>query len=570
MRDMIIALVDVAAGRAKAQMVFKNANLINVFTGEIYKADVAVHDGYIAGIGEYHGAIELDMEGKYLCPGFMDGHVHIESAMVTPGEFAKAVAVRGTTGIIADPHEIANVKGIAGIRYMLEGTENVPIDVYIMLPSCVPATPFENAGSVLKAEDLFEIINHPRILGLGELMDFPNVVNCEKSIINKIVLCKNANKFIDGHGPMIRDKDLNAYIAAGVRTEHECTGAEEAAERLRLGMHIMLREGSAARNVIDLLPALNSSSINRCLFCTDDRHPEDILKDGHIDNNIRIAIRHGVDPVKAIQMATLNVARCYNLERVGGIAPGYKADLVVLNDLEKVEVYQVYKHGRLVAREGKALFDIKSVNDSKMRNSVNIKPLKEDCFKLKHRGDEMRVIGVLPHSLITKDLRRRVSLADGKYYTADGEHLLKIAVIERHHATGNIGLGLVEGLGLKNGAIASTVAHDSHNIVVIGDRDEDMRAAVEHLQEIGGGIAVASGGAVRKSLLLPIGGLMSDLSLEQLQDKLVEMLNIAYDMGVSRDYDPFMTLAFLALPVIPALKITDLGLFDVINFKFAE
>lgn len=570
MRDMIIAMIDVAAGRAKAQMVFKNINLVNVFTGEIYKTDVAVHDGYIAGIGEYCGAIELDMEGKYLCPGFMDGHVHIESSMVTPGEFAKAVAVRGTTGIIADPHEIANVKGIAGIRYMLEGTENVPIDVYVMLPSCVPATPFENAGSVLKAEDLFEIINHPRVLGLGELMDFPNVVHCEKSIINKVVLSKNANKFIDGHGPVIKDKDLNAYIAAGVRTEHECTDAEEAMERLRLGMHIMLREGSAARNVIDLLPALNSSSINRCMFCTDDRHPEDILIDGHIDNNIRIAIRQGVDPVKAIQMATLNVARCYNLERVGGIAPGYKADLLVLNNLEKVGIYQVYKHGKLVAQDGKALFDIKSVNDSKMRNSVNIKPLKEDCFKLKGQESEMRVIGVVPHSLVTKDLRRQVVSEGGKYYTENGAQLLKIAVIERHHATGNIGLGLVEGLGLKNGAIASTIAHDSHNIVVIGDSDEDMRAAVEHLQEIGGGIAIASEGIVRKSLSLPIGGLMSDLSLELLQDKLEEMLTIAYEMGVSRDYDPFMTLAFLALPVIPELKITDLGLFDVVNFKFAE
>lgn len=570
MRDMIVALIDVAAGRAKAQMVFKNTNLVNVFTGEIYKTDVAVHDGYIAGIGEYCGAIELDMEGKYLCPGFMDGHVHIESSMVTPGEFARAVAVRGTTGIIADPHEIANVKGIAGIRYMLEGTENVPIDVYVMLPSCVPATPFENAGSVLKAEDLFEIINHPRVLGLGELMDFPNVVHCEKSIINKVVLSKNANKFIDGHGPVIKDKDLNAYIAAGVRTEHECTTAEEAAERLRLGMHIMLREGSAARNVVDLLPAVNNSSINRCMFCTDDRHPEDILIDGHIDNNIRIAIKQGIDPVKAIQMATLNVARCYNLERVGGIAPGYKADLLVLNDLEKVEVHQVYKHGKLVAQDGKALFDIKSVNDSKMRNSVNIKPLKEDCFKLKGLGREMRVIGVVPHSLVTKDLRRQIVSDSGKYYTESGTHLLKIAVIERHHATGNIGLGLVEGLGLKNGAIASTVAHDSHNIVVIGDSDADMRAAVEHLQEIGGGIAIASEGTIKKSLSLPIGGLMSDLSLELLQDKLEEMLTIAYEMGVSRDYDPFMTLAFLALPVIPELKITDLGLFDVVNFKFAE
>lgn len=570
MRDIIMALVDVAAGRAKAQMVFKNINLVNVFTGEIYKTDVAVHDGYIAGIGEYSGAVELDMEGKYLVPGFMDGHVHIESSMVTPGEFAKAIAARGTTAIIADPHEIANVKGIAGIKYMLEGTENLPIDVYIMLPSCVPSTPFENSGSVLKAEDLMELVNHPRILGLGELMDFTNVINCEKTIMNKIVLANNAGKFIDGHGPQLSGKDLNAYIAAGVRTEHECTTAEEAKERLRLGMHIMLREGSAARNVIDLLPAVNESSITRCMFCTDDRHPEDILKDGHIDNNIRLAIKQGIDPVKAIQMATLNVALCYNLKRVGAIAPGYKADAVILNNLEDMEIYQVYKEGKLIAQEGKALFEIKSINDSKMRNSVNIKPLTEDCFNIATTEQGLRVIGLQAHSLVTKDLWRNVKVDGGKYFTSDGIPLLKIAVIERHNATGNIGLGLVEGLGLENGAIASTVAHDSHNIVVIGDSDMDMRIAAEYLQVIGGGIAIASGGNIVGSLPLPIGGLMSDVSLEQMQDDLEEMLEIAYGMGVSRDYDPFMTLAFLALPVIPELKVTDLGLFDVVNFRFAK
>lgn len=570
MREIIMAIVDVAAGRAKAQTVLKNINLVNVFTGEIYKTDVAVHDGYIAGIGQYTGAVELDMEGKYLAPGFMDGHVHIESSMVTPGEFARAIAARGTTAIIADPHEIANVKGIAGIKYMLEGTENLPVDVYVMLPSCVPATPFENSGSVLKAEDLMEIINHPRVLGLGELMDFQNVIHNEKSIMNKIVLAKNANKFIDGHGPQLREKELNAYIAAGVRTEHECTTAAEAADRLRLGMHVMLREGSAARNVVDLIPAMNESSIARCLFCTDDRHPEDILVEGHIDNNIRLAISQGVDPVRAIQMATLNVARCYNLQGVGAIAPGYKADMVVLNDLESLEVFQVYKEGKLIAQEGKALFEIKSINDSKMRNSVNIKPLEEDCFSITTEEQGLRVIGLQPHSLVTKDLWRNVSISDGRYTTADGNTLLKIAVIERHNATGNIGLGLVEGLGLKNGAIASTVSHDSHNIVVIGDNDADMKIAAEHLQEIGGGIAVASGGKVIRSLSLPIGGLMSDIPLEELQEQLEDMLAVAYKMGVSKNYDPFMTLAFLALPVIPELKVTDLGLFDVVNFRFTK
>ncbi len=565
-----MAMIDVATGRAKSQLVFKNIKLINVFTGEIYKTDVAVHDGYIAGIGEYEGAVELDMEGKYMCPGFIDGHVHIESALVTPGEFAKAVVARGTTAVIADPHEIANVKGIAGIKYMIEGAENIPLDVHIMLPSCVPATPFENAGSVLKAEDLLELINHPKVLGLGELMDFPNIIGCEKSIINKIVMAKNVNKYMDGHAPGISGKDLSGYVLPGVRTEHECSTAEEAIERLRLGMHIMFREGSAARNLVDLIPALNDSTISRCLLCTDDRHPEDILKEGHIDNNIRVAIKNGIDPVKAIQMATINAARCYNLQNIGGIAPGYKANLVILNDLENVDVYQVYKKGRLVAQEGKAMFEIRSINDSKMRNSVNIKPLEEKCFEFKTVSEQMRVMGLIPHSLVTKDLKLNVIKKDGKFYTENEEQLLKIAVVERHHATGNIGLGLVKGMGLKNGSIASSVAHDSHNIVVIGDNDEDMRKAVQHLQEIGGGISIVSDGEVKDSFALPIGGLMSDRSLEEVQDSLERMLKVAYDMGVSRDYDPFMTLAFLALPVIPELKVTDLGLFDVVNFKFVE
>ncbi|HOE57260.1 MAG TPA: adenine deaminase [Bacillota bacterium] len=570
MRDIIMALVDVAAGRAKAQMVFKNINLVNVFTGEIYKTDVAIHDGYIAGIGEYTGATELDMEGKYLTPGFMDGHVHIESSMVTPGEFARAIAPKGTTTIIADPHEIANVKGIAGIKYILEGTENLPVDVYIMLPSCVPATPFENSGSVLKAEDLMELINHPRVLGLGELMDFTNVIHNEKSIMNKIILARNSNKFIDGHNPLLSGRELNAYVAAGVRTEHECISAEGAKERLRLGTHLMFREGSVAKNVIDLIPALNESSIARCMFCTDDRHPEDILTSGHIDNNIRLAIRHGVDPAKAIQMATLNVARCYNLERVGAIAPGYKADVVVLDNLENIEIYQVYKEGKLIAQEGEALFSIKSINDSKMRNSVNMKSLTENCFDITTEEQGLRVIGLQPHSLVTKDLWCIVYEEEGRYVTKEGKALLKVAVIERHNATGNTGLGLVKGLGLKNGAIASTVAHDSHNIVVIGDSDLDMRTAVEHLHEIGGGIAIASEGNILRSLPLPIGGLMSDIPLEELQEQLENMLELSYEMGVSRDINPFMALAFLALPVIPELKVTDLGLFDVVNFRFTK
>lgn len=570
MKEIIMSMIDVAMGRVKAQLVFKNINVINVFTEEIYKADVAIHDGYIAGIGEYSGAVELDMEGKYICPGFIDGHVHIESSMVTPGEFARAVMPRGTTTIIADPHEIANVKGIAGIKYIIEGSENIPLDIFIMLPSCVPSTPFENSGSVLKAEDLLELINHPKVLGLGELMDFPSVITCEKNIINKVVLAKNAHKMMDGHAPGLSGKELNAYILPGVRTEHECSTAEEAIERLRLGMFIMLREGSAARNVLNLLPAVNDATLSRCLFCTDDRHPEDILNHGHIDNNIRLAVQNGFDPVKAIQMATINAARCYNLQNIGAIAPGYKANVIILNNLLDIDIYQVYKKGRLVAENGKALFDIRSINDSRMRNSVNIKKIEQNSFDIGSIEGLTNVIGLIPHSLVTNKLTLNVISKDGKYFDKDENKLLKIAVVERHHQTGNIGLGLVKGMGLKDGAIASSVAHDSHNIVVIGDNDTDMLAAVNHLQSIGGGICIASKGVVSHSLSLPIAGLMSDLPLEVVDERLRVMLTEAYSMGVSREYDPFMTLAFLALPVIPELKITDLGLFDTLEYKFCS
>lgn len=570
MKELIKAQIDVAVGRKKAQLVFKNINLVNVFTGEVYKTNVAVHNGYIAGIGDYSGAEELDMEGMFLCPGFIDGHVHIESSMVTPGEFSKAIVPRGTTAIIADPHEIANVKGIEGIEYMLDESENLPLDVFIMLPSCVPATPFENAGDVLKADDLYELIDHPRVLGLGELMDFPSLLNCDKNVINKVTLAKKFKKFIDGHGPGIKDKELNGYVIPGIRTEHECTTKEEAVDRLRLGMHVMLREGSAARNLVDLLPAMTESSISRCFFCTDDRHPDDILQEGHIDNNIRLAIKNGVPPVKAIQMATINAATCYHLEGLGAIAPGYRADLVILRDLENVEIYQVYKEGKLVAQEGKALFESKKVNDSRMRNSVKIKPLHQACFEIDIGENQVNVIGLIPHSLVTKNLLRDVVKDEKGFKTKEGTRLLKVAVIERHQRTGNIGVGLVEGLGLENGAIASSIAHDSHNIVVIGDNDRDVMVAVEHLQKIGGGISIASQGNVIQSLSLPIGGIMSDQPLDTLQHRLSAMLNIAYEMGVSKDYDPFMTLSFLALPVIPELKITDLGLFDVVNYKFIK
>ena len=443
----------------------------------------------------------------------------------------------------------------------------MPLDVYLMLPSCVPATPFENSGSILKTEDLAKLTGHPRVLGLGELMDFESVIAAGDTVTGKIALCRDAGKLIDGHSPGLSGKRLNAYIAAGVRTDHECVTPEEAVEKLRLGMYILLREGSAAKNLAGLLPALNTVSRNRCMFCTDDRHPGDILSEGHIDNNIRVAVRNGLDPVTAIQMATLNVANCYRLEQVGGIAPGYIADLLVLDNLENVEVAQVYKKGRLVAEKGKALFETPTGDDSNMRRSLNFKELSRKSFALNITDSPLRIMGLLPHSLFTKMIISRVKVRDGKYYTVDGEALLKIAVIERHRATGNIGLGLVAGLGLKDGAIASSVAHDSHNIVVVGDSDEYMLSAVEKLQSMEGGVVLVSKGKIANYLPLPIAGLMSDRPLEEVQKTLAELIAASHEMGVHSHFDPFMTLSFLALPVIPELKITDMGLFDVNEFK---
>ena len=567
MNEQIKSLIAVAAGRVKARLVFKDINVVNVFTGEILQADVALHEGYIAGVGTYAGEEELGLEGKFLCPGFIDAHLHLESAMVTPGELARGIVPRGTTGVIADPHEIANVKGLAGLEYLLAGTAALPLDVYLMLPSCVPATPFENSGSILEAEDLAKLIAHPRVLGLGELMDFEGVVAAQDAVVAKIALCQAAGKYIDGHAPGLSGKRLNAYLAAGVRTDHECVTPEEALEKLRLGLYILLREGSAAKNLVDLLPALNVYSRNRCLFCTDDRHPEDILNEGHLDNNIRLAVKNGLDPVTAIQMATINVANCYGLERVGGIAPGYVADVLVLDDLESVQVDRVYKEGRLVAEKGRALFEVVSPDDGNMRRSINIKKLSPESFALKIGDAPVRIMGLVPHSLLTKNIISRVDLRDGRYYTPEGEELLKIAVVERHRATGNIGLGLVAGLGLKGGAIASSVAHDSHNIVVVGDNDEDMRYAVEKLQALEGGVVLVSREEVVRCVSLPLAGLMSDRPLAEVQRALAELLSAARARGVYSHFDPFMTLSFLALPVIPELKITDRGLFDVQQFK---
>ncbi len=566
-------MLNIAIGVEKAELVIKNANIINVFTNEVIKGDVAIDGGIIVAIGQYSGKEEVDLKGKYLSPTFIDSHVHIESSKVTPGQFAKAVVPRGVTTIIADPHEIANVKGIEGIEYMLDESKNIPLDVYMMLPSCVPATPFESAGAVLEAEDLERVIDRERVLGMGEMMDYVGVVSGEKKVLEKIDLAGKKGKIIDGHGPMITGKELNAYVAAGIKTEHECSTVKEMVERLRLGMYIHIREGSAARNLKELIKAVNKDNLSRIMFCTDDKEPSDLLINGSIDNNIRLAIREGIDPIDCIKIASLNPAQAYGLEDKGAIAPGYRADLVVIDNLMDFNVLMVFKEGKLVAENYMPLFHVPESTNTSMKNTVVIKDIKEEDLRLNIPGDKVNVIKIIPDSLITEKVLREV----GKEITVEngefikGKDILKVAVIERHKATGRIGLALVEGFGLENGAIASTIAHDSHNIIVIGDRDSDMILAVEELKRLGGGIALAQEGKIIGALQLEIAGLMSDKPLEEVKKGLDEILNMAYDrLKVNRNIEPFMILSFLALPVIPSLKVTDLGLFDVDEFKFID
>ncbi len=559
--------IKIANGEKKAPLVIKNANIINVFTNEIIPGDVAIYNGRIVGIGDYSGEEEIDLEGKYLSPSFIDGHVHIESSMVTALQFSKAIVPHGVTTIIADPHEIANVKGLEGVEYILDSSENLPLDVYIMLPSCVPATPFENSGAVLNAEDLEKLIDHPRVLGLGEMMNYPGVINGDKEVLKKLELFQD--KVIDGHGPLIKDKELNTYVGAGIVTEHEASTIEEMIDRLRLGMYIHIREGSAARNLKELIQGVNKDNLRRCIFCTDDKHPSDLLTDGSIDHNIRLAIKSGIDPIDCIKMASLNAAECYGLKGKGAIAPGYYADMVVIDNLEEFNIMEVYKNGKLVAKDNKPLFNLEEMDSSSMMNTVNISEITEKDLEIKLNGEKVNVIKLLPYSLITEKVIREVELENGVFKPQND--ILKVAVVERHNKTGNIGLGLVEGFGLKNGAIASTVAHDSHNIIVIGDNDRDILMAIHELEKVGGGITIVSNGEIIDTLALEIAGLMSQKPLGEVNEKLSEMLNVSYEkLKINREYEPFMTLSFIALPVIPDIKLTDMGLFYVGEFKFID
>ena len=558
-------LLKVARKEVLADLLVKNAKIINVFTKEIEYGNLAISDGYFIGVGDYKAVEEIDLKGSYIAPGFIDGHVHIESSMLTPNNYAQAVLPRGTTSVVADCHEIANVCGENGIDFMLEASKNLPLDVYMMIPSCVPSTKFETSGAFLRAENIKKYVNNNRVLGLGEMMDYPGTISGDKEVLKKIELF--SHKVIDGHAPGVYKEDLNAYCLAGVKTCHECTTPDELVEKVKIGMYIHLREGSQTKNVRDLLPGINQKYYSHILFCSDDLHPLDIGKIGHIDNNINIAIEYGIDPIEAISMATINIANCYNINDSGAISPGRKADFVVFDSLEKIEVKKVYKNGKLVVSDSEVLFSSEHLDYTGVLDTVKFN-IDNVNLEYKLKSDFVNVIGLIKNNVTTLKLKRNVVLNDLIFYPKLNDDLLKLVVIERHRLTGNIGKGIVEGYGLKDGAIAMTIAHDSHNLVCIGDNDLDMLCAINKIKDIGGGIVIAKDNRVIDYLQLAVGGLMSTENLEFVSNKISNLEKIARKIGVSKDIeDPFLQLAFLSLTVIPELKLSDFGLFDVNNFR---
>lgn len=563
--EKITSNINTSMARTKATLVLKNASIINVFTQTIEKNDIAINKDVIIGIGEYDGISEIDCSGHFVAPGFIDAHVHIESSMVTPETFSHLVIKKGVTSIIADPHEIANVLGEDGIEFMLSSSKKGVIDTFYMLPSCVPALEFEDNGAVLKADALARFIDNPQILGLGEVMDVNAVTSCNESMLQKIAMVCENHKNIDGHCPKIGSKELNGYVCAGISTDHECSNVDEALEKVKLGMYVMLREGSAAKNLIDLLPAVNSKNYHRFLFCTDDRHIEDIMEEGSVDNCIRIAIREGLDPIKAYTIASFNAANCYNLRDRGAIAPGLRADLVIFEDIKKLKIKVVIKNGEIYK-------DNKTYSKILSKQSVNLDFINEDLFNIKAIGERVNVIKVQPGSLETLKVKRKIIIENGliKRVIEEGQIINKIAVIERHKNSGKYSVGFIEGIGLRGAAIAQTIAHDSHNIIVVGDNDKDMEVAVNSIISKNGGIVIVANGKLLDSLSLPIGGLMTCESPEIVFDKISNLNLLARKYGIKKGIDPFLTLAFMALPVIPYLKITARGLFDLSSFSFID
>jgi adenine deaminase len=555
--------LSIARGEQPAELLFKNAKLVNVLSGEIHPANVAVEDGRVVGIGDYKARKTIDLKGAYLAPSLIDGHFHVESSMLMAPEFARAVVPHGTGAVVIDPHEYANVLGLDGIRYVLESSKNLPLDFFIMLPSCVPATHLETAGARITADDLKLMIGDERVAGVAELMNFPGVYLGAKSELAKIEAGKG--KCIDGHAPGLRGKNLNAYVLAGVRSDHESVEVPEAREKLRLGMHILLREGSTERNLAHLLPLVNAHNAANCSFATDDKLAGDLVHEGHIDHCIRKCIKLGLPPITAIQIATINVARHYRLHNLGAIAPRYWADFIVFDDLKKFNIRQTYKKGVLVAEDGKYLG--KSVARVPLpRSTMNLRYQPKDLIVAATRSRKIRVIEIVPHQIVTKEIITSPKIEDGEIVPDIKRDILKLVVVERHRATGNVGVGFVRGFKLKSGAIGSTVAHDAHNVVVAGTNDADILRVIDELVRLQGGQVAVTDGKVTAALALPIAGLVSDRPLAEVMKRIDALNAAARTMGCDLDA-PFMTLSFLSLSPIPQLKLTDQGLIDAVHLK---
>lgn len=553
-------IIAVAAGREKADLVLKNAKYLNVFSNEFLSGDIAVANGLIAGVGKYDGKTEIDVSGKLVLPGFIDAHIHLESSMVTPAEFAKAVVAHGTTTVITDPHEITNVMGIDGVEYMIQASQNLPIDVHFMMPSCVPATEIDESGAELDCKDIDLYLDNKKVLGLAEMMNYVGVINGDKNVLSKIVTSQAHHKKIDGHAPELSGNDLNAYIAAGVYSDHECSTFENALEKLRKGQFIMIREGTAAHNLKALMPLLTQQYYSRCMFATDDKHPSDLLYGGHIDYIVKQALKNGADPIVALKTATHHAARYFLLNNKGAIASGYLADIVVVNNLEDFNVETVFKRGKLVFDGEVKDFSAPTVDEKlaeKCFDTFHLDSVTPSSFKV---DGKLGLIGLVGGELLTRNL----DTADKIDVEND---ILKIACIERHKGTNHIGVGYVKGYSLKSGAVATSVAHDSHNIITVGCNDEDIAVAVNAIKDSKGGIAVVENGKIKALLELPIAGLMSDEPLTTVNEKLENAKLSAYELGADKSIDPFMTLSFLSLPVIPSLRITTKGVFDAENWK---
>lgn len=553
-------IIAVAAGREKADLVLKNAKYLNVFSNEFLCGDIAVANGLIAGVGKYDGKTEIDVSGKLVLPGFIDAHIHLESSMVTPAEFAKAVVAHGTTTVITDPHEITNVMGIDGVEYMIQASQNLPIDVHFMMPSCVPATEIDESGAELDCKDIDLYLDNKKVLGLAEMMNYVGVINGDKNVLSKIVTSQAHHKKIDGHAPELSGNDLNAYIAAGVYSDHECSTFENALEKLRKGQFIMIREGTAAHNLKALMPLLTQQYYSRCMFATDDKHPSDLLYGGHIDYIVKQALKNGADPIVALKTATHHAARYFLLNNKGAIASGYLADIVVVDNLEDFNVETVFKCGKLVFDGEVKDFSAPTVDEKlaeKCFDTFHLDSVTPSSFKV---DGKLGLIGLVGGELLTRNLGTADKIDVENY-------ILKIACIERHKGTNHIGVGYVKGYSLKSGAVATSVAHDSHNIITVGCNDDDIAVAVNAIKDSKGGIAVVENGKIKALLELPIAGLMSDEPLTTVNEKLENAKSSAYELGADKSIDPFMTLSFLSLPVIPSLRITTKGVFDAENWK---